>query len=219
MLSSNPLSPIQLGTNLGVASLFGSTSLGHVPTFDALAFGRPVEHFGTVTVYQRPAVKSLTSTSGALATPNVTKSTEEKLFDSKADAKRFMSQIATRIQEKRKKQLYRQLDSILDIDEWIEGDEPLTLTSYQTFMRLMLVIQPDVKPGLGLTADGHLIATWSSGDARLSIYCFANDVLRYVLSHVVDNRRETHAGDASIKRLKDCIAPFNPRQWFSDEPD
>ena len=205
--------------DLGMSSLFGSTAVSQSLGLTGLSHALSLDSTGTRSMSQPLAVDNSTASSASLETPRAKKSIEDRLFDAKANAKIFTSQVAMRIQDNWRKQLYRQLDSLLDADEWMEGDEPLAIGSYQTFLRLMFVIRPKIRPGLGLTTDGHLMATWHAGEARLTIYCFANDTLRYVLSHVVDGKRQAHAGDASIERLTEWIAPFQPEQWFGREPE
>lgn len=202
-----------------MTSHFGSTTIRQPISFTGLSHDRSLDSNGTRTVSQPLRVENSTASSTSLATPKAQMSIEERLFDAKAEAKMFTSRVAMRIQEIWKKQLYRQLDSVLDVEEWTDGDEPLAIGSYQTFLRLMFVIRPTVRPGLGLTSEGQLMATWQAGEARLTIYCFAGDALRYVLSHIVDHKRETHAGDASIERILAVIAPFQPEQWFGREPE
>lgn len=206
-------------TDSGITSLFGSTAIRQSLGFTGLSYGHSLDSAVTRTVSQPLPVADSTASSMSLETPRANLSIEERLFDAKADAKIFTSQVAMRIEDFWRRQLYRQLDSVLDAEEWIEGDEPLAIGSYQTFLRLMFVIRPRVRPGLGLTSEGYLIASWQAGEARLTIYCFANDTLRYVLSHIVDGRRETHAGDSSIERLTGVISPFQPEQWFGREPE
>lgn len=202
-----------------MSSLFGSSAVGQSLGFTGQGHNFLLDSAGTRTVSVNSRTENSTASSTSLETPIDRMSTEERLYSAKASAKIFTSQVAMRIPDMLRKQLYRQLDSVLDIEEWIEGDEPLTVGSYKTFLRLMLLMKPSVRPGLGLTSDGNLLAMWQAGEARLTIYCFADDALRYVLSHVVDGRRETHAGDASIGRLAHVISPFQPEQWFGREPE
>lgn len=203
----------------GMTSLFGRTAINQSLGISGFFQDFSLDSIGTMSVWQRRRDEDSTASSALLETPQVKKSIEEGLYDAKAAAKIFTSKVSTHIKDDWRKQLYLQLDSVLDADEWMEGDEPLAIGSYRTFLRLMLVIRPFVRPGLGLTSEGHLIATWQNGDARLTVYCFDDDEVRYVLSHVVEDRRRTAAGDASIFDLLEMIAPFQPERWFGREPE
>lgn len=202
-----------------MTSLFGSMAIKQSLGIKGFIHDLSLDSVRTMSVLQWQREEDSTASVASLETPQLKKSIEEELYDAKADAKIFTSKVSTHIKDDLRKQLYRQLDSVLDADEWMEGDEPLAIGSYRTFLRLMLIIRPDVRPGLGLTSDGHLLATWKKGDARLTIYCFDDDAVRYVLSHIVEDRRRTAAGDASIYDLMAMIAPFQPERWFGREPE
>jgi hypothetical protein len=202
-----------------MTSIFGNAANRRSLGISGLGQSLPVALSGTKAVFQSAEEKYFTASSASLASAPTMKSAEARLFDAKANVKIYTSQVAVamRIDENRRKQLYRQIDSVLDADEWMEGDEPLTLGSYQTFLRLMFVIKPKIRPGLGLTSKGDLMALWRAGDARLTIYCFGDDELRYVLSYVVEGKRRTAAADASIHDIQNIIAPFQPERWFGNE--
>ncbi len=200
-----------------MTSIFGNAAIKRSLGISGLEQSLPVGLSGTKAVFQSAEEKYFTASSAALASAPTVKSMEERLFDAKANAKIYTSQVAMRINENWRKQLFRQIDSVLDADEWMVGDEPLTTESYQTFLRLMFVIKPRVKPGLGITSDGNLMAIWQAGDARLTIYCFGDDDLRYVLSYMEEGKRRTAAADASIRNIRKLLAAFQPDQWFGNE--
>src|SRR3569833_3455064 len=52
-------------------------------------------------------------------------SLEEQLFDARAEAKIVTSRVAMRIGDEWRRRLYRQLDSLLDVEEWLAADTPL----------------------------------------------------------------------------------------------
>ena len=203
-------------TDLKITSIFGNAAIKRSLGISGLGQSLPFNLSGTKAVFQSSEEHFTASSASLVPTPAV-KSTEERLFDAKANAKIYTSQVAMRINENWRKQLFRQIDSVLDADEWMVGDEPLTTESYQTFLRLMFVIQPRVKPGLGMTSNGDLMAIWQTGDARLTIYCFGDDELRYVLSYLEDGKRRTAAADGSIRNIQKLLAAFQPDQWFGNE--
>lgn len=143
---------------------------------------------------------------------------ELRLYDARAQAKILISKVAMHMGGGWRRGLYRQLDSLLDIEEWLDGETPLGTNSFATFMRLMLLIQPKVRPGLGLTSKGNLIATWQANNARLSVECQPNDKIRFVLSHEIDDKPESAAGDSTVGRFLEVLAPYNPDQWLARAP-
>lgn len=205
--------------NLGIPSYFGTTTLKKSLGFAGAIFDPSLDQVRTTTVSPWQRVVDSTASSSSLEPFPAKKQIEELLYDAKALAKKFTSEVSTRIKDDWRKQLYKQLDSVLDADEWMDGDIPLAQGSFRTFVRLMLIMRPHIKPGLGLTPDGQLMAVWQTGEARLTVYCFEDDDVRYVLSYALEQRRRTAAGDASIYDLSAMIAPFRPEQWFGRESD
>ncbi len=155
------------------------------------------------------------SATDLITTPSSSRSLEELLYEARAQAKIHTAQVAMHMDDAWRRGLYAQLDNLLDRDEWFEGDLPLGHDSYATFIRLMLLVRPTQRPGLGLSAQGKLIASWQTNDARLSIECLAFDQVRYVLSHHVDGEREAAAGDTILDRILIVLTPYGPDKWFT----
>jgi len=144
-----------------------------------------------------------------------TQTIEKTLADAVALAKRWTSQIAMRIPSEVKQRIFRQLDRLHDPDEWVEGDKPLDLGSYQSFMRAFLGGIVGGKPGLALSQGGILIAVWQSGDCKLNIEFFPLDKVRYLASRNIEGEIERFSGSAKISSLKVALAPFENVDWFN----
>ncbi|MES0179708.1 hypothetical protein NKJ86_14065 [Mesorhizobium sp. M0025] len=112
--------------------------------------------------------------------------------------------------------LFKQVDSLLDAEEWDEEDKPVVSGSSLTFIRMVIFLKAR-RPGLGATSDGNLVASWTTGNNRLTIVCKPDDTVRWVISAQTDVGCETAAGQTTILRLPDVLQPYNPAQWFSDE--
>ncbi|TXK95389.1 hypothetical protein BMR02_12835 [Methylococcaceae bacterium HT1] len=143
-------------------------------------------------------------------------SIEETLYDSRADCKIEISKVAMHLSDNWRNGLFKQLDSLMDIDNWEDDDAPVTHKSFSTLLRMLTLLRPDCRPGLGSTSSGNIIAAWTKESSRLTIECLPNDKVRWVLSHFIDNIRESAAGEAHLTRLNIVLAPYNQKQWFSD---
>ena len=110
--------------------------------------------------------------------------------------------------------LFHQLDSLLDPAEWELGDQPLQESSFATFLKAMLNINPERRPGLGLSSVGHLIAAWTTGADRLTIEFLPSDRVRWVLSRRYDDDIERFAGETGVARLAEGLHIYNPEHWF-----
>ena len=155
-----------------------------------------------------PAEFGLTVTTGAL---------EERLFDAVASAKMLTSQVAMHLKKEWRSKLFHQIDSLHDIEEWEFEDAPLQQSSFATFLKGIIHINPKRPPGLGLSHDGHVIAAWTVDHDRLTIEFLPNERVEWVLSRHIDGDIEAAAGKTYVSRLLQCLMPYQSEKWFSDE--
>lgn len=139
----------------------------------------------------------------------------EKLFEATSSAKIWTSHVAMRLDRETRDRFFRQLDRLHDIDEWVEDGRPLDISSYKTFVRSILSLRLDDRPGLALMPNGNLLATWSRGQSRLSIEFRANDIVRWVVAEPGDGRTDRIAGDTGLIRLREELMLLGAEKWFS----
>lgn len=153
--------------------------------------------------------------SRALSGPNYNSDTPT-LSGSLAECKRQISRISMHLPVGWFGQLNNQLDLVLDEAEWDPLDPPPRPESYATFLRMLLVVKPPRRPGLGLTAHGNFVAMWTVGEDKLTIECLRQDVVRWWLSRSEGQIRERAAGETVITRLHNVLAPYSPHKWYGD---
>jgi hypothetical protein len=141
---------------------------------------------------------------------------ETRLFDALAAVKILTAQVAMHLDRVWRDKLFQQLDALHDPEEWEDSEEPIQSASFQTFLKAILSIKPERRPGLGLSY-GHLIAAWTTGRERLTIEFFPNDEVRWVLSQYPDDEPMRIAGQMSVSRLIEALSPYNPERWFCRE--
>jgi hypothetical protein len=158
---------------------------------------------------RRPSPGSLTRAEG--------QTREVRVFDALAYAKVLTSQVAMHLQQNVRERLFRQLDSLHDTDEWEDGDEPINKSSFQTFLKAILRINPERRPGLGLSHTGNLITAWTTERDRLTIEFLPNDCVSWVLARydASDEEPARFAGQTSVSELVEGLAPHRPEHWFS----
>ncbi|MCC6834476.1 MAG: hypothetical protein IT213_05780 [Cytophagales bacterium] len=144
---------------------------------------------------------------------------EDQLYEAKACCKIKTSSIAMYLPDDRRSRFFRQLDNLMDIENWEEDDKPVTEASFTTLLRLLLFIRPKRNPSLGATSDGNILAAWViNNQDRLTIECLAGDKVRWVLCGYFEENFERVAGEATfIARLPEVLSPYNPGHWFTDE--
>ena len=139
----------------------------------------------------------------------------EQVFDALASVKMLTSSVAMHLNREWRDRLFRQLDSLHDVEEWEEDDEPLRRSSFATFLKAILAINPARRPGLGLSHEGHLIAAWTTERDRLTIEFLPDDRIRWVLARYKDNEPSSFAGQTHVDELVEGLAPHRPERWFS----
>jgi hypothetical protein len=145
-------------------------------------------------------------------------SVAERLFDALSRVKRLTAMVAMHLDAAWRKSLFSQLDGLHDPTEWELDDEPIREASFATFLKAIVEIKPERRPGLGLSKAGHLVAAWTTGRERLTIEFLPNDQVRWVLSRYYDDEEPVRiAGQMAVSRLVDQLAPYEPARWFCRE--
>lgn len=146
------------------------------------------------------------------------KSLQERLFDVKAESKILTRQLTMHFPPDWHLSFFKQLDNLLDAEEWNEQDEPVTRDSFFTFIRLLLKFKNKRRPGIGIADYGHIVAAWTAGPTdRLTVECLPKDRVRWVVSVPIDGGFDSAAGDTSLDRLMASLQPYTPEHWLADE--
>lgn len=140
---------------------------------------------------------------------------KDRLFESLAQAKIMTSRVAMHLESEWRTHLFAQLDELMAADEWHEDDPPMEASSFATFLRLMLFIKPQRRPGLGISPKGDLILAWTTGTDRLTVQCLQGDLVRWSLSCEIGGERERSVGEAPVQRFPEILTSYQPARWFS----
>lgn len=142
---------------------------------------------------------------------------EEQLYDALASFKVRTATVAMHLDRDWRGKLFAQLDSLLAADSWEKDDLPPALGSFSTFIRMLLFLKPERRPGLAATSDGHLIATWTKRDEHLTMECFPNDLVRWHLTAIINGEKEPAAAVTPVARLSEVLLPYHPARWFAND--
>lgn len=136
-------------------------------------------------------------------------------FEASAWAKLHASQLAMHLTAEQRIRLFRQIDRLHDVDEWLDGDQPMHRDSFVSFLRAMLKLKPQRWPGLGMTHDGYLLANWGIARDAISIEFLADDQVRWSLSRsLADDEVVRAAGTCPAFEIRHFITPYDPAHWF-----
>jgi hypothetical protein len=141
---------------------------------------------------------------------------EGQLAEKRAAFKRVAASVGMHLDPDWRNRLFAKLDSLIDPEEWDCDFALPSEQSFSTFLRMIIYLHPTKRPGLGLSAKGHFLASWSKLDDRIVIECLANDDVRWVLSRTVGDVRESGAGKTKIYRIPNVIHPYEPDHLFRD---
>jgi hypothetical protein len=142
---------------------------------------------------------------------------EERLYEALAACKIRTAAVAMHLDPEWRMRFFKQLDNLMDIDNWEKEDLPVTEASFATLLRMLLFIRPKRRPGIGITNNGNIVAAWTVGKNRLTIECQAADQVRWVVVIYDGEERESGAGETQLPRLLHVLAPYQPQRWFADE--
>lgn len=143
------------------------------------------------------------------------RSTAAQLHDALAKAKVFTSQVAMHLQDDWRERLFADLDHLMGAEDWHEDDTPLNESSFQTFLRMIIHQSIVRRPGFGLSYNGNLLASWTTGKDRLIMEFLVEDMVKWVLACVVDGETEKAAGVTPVRRLPNVLSPYSPDRWFA----
>jgi hypothetical protein len=145
-------------------------------------------------------------------------SLQDRLYNALAACKIRTATVAMHLDQDWRTRFFSQLDNLLAADSWDPEDVPASEASFTTLLRMVLFIRGR-RPGLGATAAGNFIATWTEGQDRLTIECKPGDHIRWILIRHLDGDRESAAGETTLPRLLEVLAPYDPQRWFKNAPN
>lgn len=110
------------------------------------------------------------------------KQLEQVLFDNRSELKILTSRIAMHISESSRRDLFQQIDRLLDLDAWSDLESLIPPSSFKTFLRFLVFKSETQRPSLTLSAEGNVVASWFTEEARLSTEFYPKDTVRSVFS-------------------------------------
>ena len=138
----------------------------------------------------------------------------ESIFDRLAALKIATSNVSMHLEDAWRAGVFRELDGLLDPEEWDLTDEMPSVGSFNTFLRMVIHNRVRRRPGIGATSDGRIVAGWTAGQDRLTVQCLADDKVRWVLFKHVDGERVSNAGTSPAHLFRAYLAPYGPEIWF-----
>jgi len=132
-------------------------------------------------------------------------SLDEQLFDNAAQLKVATAHVGMHLKPELRATIFKQLNRLLDFDNWQEDSAFIKRPSFTTFLRFVLHAETTRLPSLGVGANGNILAAWNSGGQQIAIQFFSND--EAAASFVIQGARsrESVAWRGHIADLKTFI--------------
>ena len=143
-------------------------------------------------------------------------------FDDGADIKRSLDQIFLACQRELsilaryldadfQLRLTRQLRVLLDLDEWEVGHALPKPASFCTLVRAMVLLEPRMRPMLGLSDSGYIIGMWGTNTSRFVIDFYPDDSIRWYSRQIANGEEETASGRTSVGNLAKIVGAVDAR--------
>ncbi len=135
--------------------------------------------------------------SDAKVLPRSTPSLEVQLFDNAAELKITLSQIVMHLAPEWRTIIFRQIDTLLDLNSWEDDSAFIQKSTFTTFLRFIIFAKSTRMPSLGVDFTGHLLAAWNNDNQRVIVEFFKEDqaAATFVKQGVYSGER-----DASVAR-------------------
>jgi hypothetical protein len=131
-----------------------------------------------------------------------------RLFNVRANAKMVAAQVSMHLKPEWRAKIYRQIDRLLDVEQWDEGDGLLDVASMKSFLRFIIYANATAVPSLGMAPTGAILAAWRADTRRLTIEFRGNDSCRLAISHFTgdDTSIITFSGSTvQARSFLDCV--------------
>lgn len=108
-------------------------------------------------------------------------------------------------------QMLKQIDVLLDYDEWMDGDKLPSENSFRALLRGIVHLKPQKRPALGLTSGGNMLAMWSNETSKVSLEFIPGDLITWTATRRVSGPADQMASRTATVRLPAALEGFGVR--------
>jgi hypothetical protein len=87
---------------------------------------------------------------------------EESIYNSLVSLKVAVSQFAMHLSSDERRRVFQELDSVINVDDWHEGDQLPKVTAFQDFLKWMIYSKYFKWISIGVSGDGGLLVAWKT---------------------------------------------------------
>jgi hypothetical protein len=114
---------------------------------------------------------------------SMTRSTgfEENIFNSLVSLKVAVSQYAMHLSSNERHRIFEQLDSMINVDDWHQGDDLPKSSSFQDFLKWMIYSKYFKWVSIGVSQDGNIMVAWRTSRVLLTANFAGSDSVRWTV--------------------------------------
>lgn len=133
-----------------------------------------------------------------------------QLFNNKAQIKILTSRISMHLEAPVRKDLFKQIDELLDVEAWDDTDALINESSFATLLRFITSKSNIHRSALSVSLDGNIMASWLKEGLRLTIEFQPVDVIKLVVHRTTEQRgRESLAFAGSLRTIDDVLSALD----------
>ena len=143
-----------------------------------------------------------------------TSSLEEQLFSNRSDLKMLVSRIAMHITESMRRDIFKQIDELLDVDSFGDDDSFVTPKSFSTFLKFFTIHPKMKRVALTVSTTGIIGGTWVAPAGKIHIDFLPNNGFRTSISRKESDEIEYLAHQGSLRSLRNFLRQTEVTSWF-----
>tara|TARA_R110002095_G_scaffold183373_3_gene160565 strand:+ start:1311 stop:1892 length:582 start_codon:yes stop_codon:yes gene_type:complete len=123
---------------------------------------------------------------------------EFQLFENRSNLKQMISKIAMHMKDDVRKDFFKQLDNLLDIEEFTDDDSLINPRSFHSFLNFFAVTSGLKRIALTVAPSGNTVASWLLDNESLHIEFLSNSLATAVASLINEGEKETIVRQGSV---------------------
>jgi hypothetical protein len=140
---------------------------------------------------------------------------EEQLFGNRSELKMLISRIAMHLTDVTRKDIFKQIDELLDIESFGDDDSLVIPGSFSAFLKFFTIYPTMRRVALTVSSSGTMGGTWVVPTGRIHIEFMPTGAFRTSISRKENDEIEYFAHQGSLKSLKNFLRQNEVTPWFS----
>lgn len=129
----------------------------------------------------------------------------------------LLSEYSVHLDPKIRAGLLAQTRMIFDPNDWDDEETHPSIDSFRSMVKCIVELSPGIRPNLGVTDDGQMIAMWFNKSSKAVLEFFANDRMRWLVSYPDDGTVGRASGMESIAVVRAIVVAHQVRGLVDGE--